>query len=89
MSQNNGKLPTIQCTRCGAFFGFGKVNDGEVYLLCKCKNAKGQKRWVAVTGEKQLEMGTRQMSKRINESIEEVKREYYGECEVNDARSSD
>lgn len=86
MSDNN-KLPTIQCPRCGAFFGFGKVADGEIYLLCKCKNKKGQKRWVAVIGEKQ-DFGTRQMSKRINESIEEQKRAYYGECEVNDARSS-
>ena len=88
MSDNN-KLPTIQCSRCGKFFGFGKVADGEVYLLCNCKNTKGQKRWVAVAGTKQEEMSTRQMSKRINESIEEQKRAYYGECEVNDARSSD
>ena len=84
---DNNKLPTIQCSRCGKFFGFGKITDGEVYLLCNCKNQDGDKRWVAVVGEKQSEMEAEAMSQRIHNSIEEVKRMYYGECEVYDAKS--
>ncbi len=53
------ELKQIRCSSCGRFLGKGKINDGELYLLCKnCKN------WtVILEGERELSITGKEIYK--------------------------
>jgi len=61
---DNKNLQSVRCSGCGRFLGLALVNDGEVYLFCRCKS------WAAVLGPPQEKVLTgEQINKRITENI--------------------
>ena len=67
-----GEMQSIRCGNCGRFLGIAEVQDGEVYLFCRCKG------WVPVLGIPQKKTLTEdQITKKIMDNIPANKRAAY------------